>query len=335
MNNVIIETKNYRKQKMPKKKKLAVIIAASLASACLCAAAFWLFHPHIYKEWQIITAPTCTETGEGIFKCFCGETETRILDTDPINGHTKITDKGFAATKTENGLTDGSHCGICNVITDEQRVIYALGSQGLTYLATSEATCEITGIGTCSDAELIIPAYIDGYKVTGIGDYAFVGCEGITSVVVPEGVTVIGHRAFESCTSITSMELPESITKIGNGAFCGLISIESITIPSAITVISTDAFMNLWSLTEITIPENVTSIESYAFSCCSKLESISLPKSLTSIGKDAFQSCSELKSITFSGSLAEWDSVAKDTDWDYNIPEYTVYCTDGAKTVTW
>ena len=56
-------------------------------------------HPHMYKEWRIVKAPTCTEIGEGIFKCFCGEVETRVIEIDIVNEHSEVIYKGYAAKK--------------------------------------------------------------------------------------------------------------------------------------------------------------------------------------------------------------------------------------------
>ena len=36
-------------------------------------------------------------------------------------------------------------------------------------------------------------------KVTSIGDGAFRGCSGLTSVTIPNSVTIISERAFENC----------------------------------------------------------------------------------------------------------------------------------------
>ena len=57
------------------------------------------------------------------------------------------------------------------------------------------------------------------YSVTSIGDYAFYGCSGLTSVTIPESVTSIGDYAFRGCSGLTSIEIPNSVTKIGDYTF--------------------------------------------------------------------------------------------------------------------
>jgi hypothetical protein len=55
--------------------------------------------------------------------------------------------------------------------------------------------------------------------LTIIGDYAFSGCSGLTSVTIPGSVTIIGNQAFYGCSGLTSVTIPGSVTIIGNQAF--------------------------------------------------------------------------------------------------------------------
>ena len=61
-----------------------------------------------------------------------------------------------------------------------------------------------------------------------LGDYAFYGCSGLTSLTLPSGVTSIGYRAFEGCSGLTSLTIPSSVTSIGYGAFAGCSGLTSI-----------------------------------------------------------------------------------------------------------
>ena len=59
--------------------------------------------------------------------------------------------------------------------------------------------------------DIVIPKSVSyngtTYSVTGIGEWAFKGCSGLTSVTIPEGVTSIGERAFVGCSGLSSVSL--------------------------------------------------------------------------------------------------------------------------------
>lgn len=55
--------------------------------------------------------------------------------------------------------------------------------------------------------------------VTSIGDNAFNGCTGLTSMNIPEGVESIGISAFTMCNSLTSVIIPSTVTSFGNWCF--------------------------------------------------------------------------------------------------------------------
>ena len=56
-------------------------------------------------------------------------------------------------------------------------------------------------------------------SVTSIGDEAFAGCYGLTSITIPDSVTSIGNRAFKYCNNLTSVTIPSSVTHISKKAF--------------------------------------------------------------------------------------------------------------------
>ena len=134
--------------------------------------------------------------------------------------------------------------------------------------------------------------------VTSIGDKAFRGCSRLTSLTIPSGVTSIGDWAFSGCSGLTSLTLPSGVTSIGNYTFYGCRGLTSLTLPSSVTSIGNDAFTGCSGLTSLTLPSGVTSIGDYAFYGCSGLTSLTLPSSVTSIGDWAFGYCSGLTSLT-------------------------------------
>ena len=125
-----------------------------------------------------------------------------------------------------------------------------------------------------------------------LGDYAFYGCSGLTSLTLPSGVTSIGYRAFEGCSGLTSLTIPSSVTEIGNYAFYGCSGLTSLTIPSGVTSIGYGAFAGCSGLTSLTIPSSVTSIGYGAFAGCSGLTSIYVyTKKLPELGHYVFNGC--------------------------------------------
>lgn len=94
-------------------------------------------------------------------------------------------------------------------------------------LNEDELTCTVGGLSDFSYTDLVIESEIDGYKVTGIEEWAFTGCENITSVIIQDGLTEIGHYAFNRCYSLESVTIPRSVTYIGDGAFdyCSALSV--------------------------------------------------------------------------------------------------------------
>ena len=136
-----------------------------------------------------------------------------------------------------------------------------------------------------------------------LGDYAFYGCSGLTSLTIPSSVTSIGNKAFYGCSGLTSLTIPSSVTSIGDKAFHGCSGLTSLVIPSGVTSIGDKAFYGCSGLISLTIPSSVTSIDNYAFEGCSSLTSLTIPSSVTWIGWYAFSGCSGLTSLTIPSSV--------------------------------
>ncbi len=255
-------------------------------------------------------------------------------------------------TRTEDGRKHRD-CTVCGE-TIETDGIPAIGSADLSYtINTDGTTCTVTGIGKCTDTQLYIPQMIDGYRVNGIGDYAFQHCDDLISVQIAENDQLknIGEGAFFWCTGLVSVTISEGITNIGASAFYNCEGLTSISIPNSVTFIGEQAFHNCRSLTygeynngrylgnsknpyvvlmdvedatvtEVTIYPRTRVIYDGALAVCSNLTSIVIPDGVTHIGNSAFYACNRLADITIP------DSVISISDYAFDgCPSlvYTIY----------
>ena len=180
------------------------------------------------------------------------------------------------------------------------------GCSGLTSVTlnandiVSKTYSSSSNLGTIFGSQ--VKEYVLGDDVKGIGNAAFYGCSGLTSINIGNSVTSIGEGAFYLCSGLTSVTIPNSVTSIGSSAFSGCSGLTSVTIPNSVTSIGSSAFSGCSGLTSVTIPNSVTSIGKSAFYGCSGLTSVTIPNSVTSIGNAAFSGCSGLTSITLNAN---------------------------------
>ncbi len=172
---------------------------------------------------------------------------------------------------------------------------YVQGSEGLEFTSNRDGTCYVSGIGICTDTEIVIP-YVSssGDIVTGIGNRAF-DSSNATSITIPDGVTEIGNYAFSSCTSLVNINIPSSVEIIGNDAF--------VSSPGVIITEGDLKYVDKWLIicdhyaTNVTLRSDTVGIINEAFMDCDSLRSITIPASVEHIGYAAFYECSALRSI--------------------------------------
>ena len=155
------------------------------------------------------------------------------------------------------------------------------------------------------------------YPVTAIGEWAFEGGEGITSLRIPSSITSIGEYAFIDCGSNIEVKI-EDLTAwckvtFGNVHSSPLSSakkfylssseVKQLVIPEGVEAIPNFAFYQCRSITSLYISGSVKSIGSSAFEDCTSLSSVGLAEGLETIGGSAFEGCSGLSSITIPSTV--------------------------------
>lgn len=170
------------------------------------------------------------------------------------------------------------------------------------------------------EENIIVPAQMEGLKVTSIQARAFSKCTSLKNIVISEGIKEIENEVFSGCNSLESISIPNSVKKLDNflfkgcsslervsfsdsikfgyGIFSGCKALKHIDLPAGLSKIDGCQFKGCSSLQEITIPDGVKEICWEAFSGCRSLKAVVLPESLTKIGEEAFSGCSNLSDIT-------------------------------------
>lgn len=299
-------------------------------------------------ELTIAINPTAHNFGEWI-KNEGADTHTRVCSYNSEHTETESC-RGGTATCTEQATCEKCNAkygelakhdyqdGVCIVCGIRRQ------SEGLEYsLNSDENGYTVTGIGTCTDKELIIPSEYKAKPVTSIGSYAFSGCAGLTSVTVAKentkyhsaGNCLIETKSKTLIAGCKNSIIPTdgSVTRIGSYAFSYCTGLTSITIPDSVTYIGERAFYRCTGLTNVTIGGSVTYIGELAFLGCTGLTSITIPDSVTSIRYDAFRDCTGLTSITFNGTKAQWKAISKGGGWNNSVPATQVICTDGTVSI--
>ncbi|MBQ9728102.1 MAG: leucine-rich repeat domain-containing protein [Clostridia bacterium] len=212
-------------------------------------------------------------------------------------------------------------------------------SEGLAYkLAKDGASYIVTGMGECTDKNVIIPQTYNGLPVTAVGEefvytteavaasaeessaesseeensqeIAFRAVEGLESVTIPEGVTFIAELAFSYCEDLKKVTLPNSLEEVGINAFYSTPKLQYNDLEGLCYLGNKDnPYLVLahpestYEITECVVSDSAKIMLSSAFNYCRNLTSVMLGENLTNIGALAFKECTSLTQIEIGGSV--------------------------------
>ena len=218
-------------------------------------------HDHKYTSTPS-TPATCTAAGVMSYTCECGHSYT---ETIPATGHNFV----------------NNTCQNCSIKE------FVLASDG-----TKAKITKYNGNATY----LTIPATIEGYEITAIGDNVFEGKTSIVSIVIPAGVKEIGTCAFYKTGYYNN-----SANWTNGVLYIGKFLIEA----------NKDVVKGAYE-----VKDGTEVIADYAFSACDSLTAITFPASVKVIGDAAFLNCAALKDVNCGVRKGEWESVAIGTEND-------------------
>ena len=194
--------------------------------------------------------------------------------------------------------------------------------ENLTWTLDDEGTLTISGTGEMYDYRSSDSTFY--YKR-----------EQIQNIVLNEGVTHIGNYAFLSCNKVKTVSIPDSVKSIGRYCFerSGL---EEIIVPSTVEHLGEGAFHYCENLTKAELCGAIPQIDAKTFFLCKKLEQVILSNEIQEISADMFDSCIALKKITLPDKLTKIDGCAfQDSGLtEIDIPDGVTYIGNYAFTNT-
>jgi hypothetical protein len=151
----------------------------------------------------------------------------KSIEEKAFYGCGSLTSVTIPKSVTSIGFCAFADCsGIASMVVEKGNKIY-----------DSRDSCNAVIITETNELVCGCKATVIPNSVTAVGNYAFSGCGGLTSIDISDGVTLIGSYAFSGCGGLVSVTIPESVVFIGESAFADCVSLsvvtsEMLTLPS-------------------------------------------------------------------------------------------------------
>jgi hypothetical protein len=172
-------------------------------------------HSHSFNI--TVVEPTCLYAGYERYTCSCGESyntnyTSRLGHDLKVQSYTSSTCIAKGMTEYQCSRCDyseqktldmvdhsyeGNLCTKCGNLAPTEGIAYELSADGEYYI--------VTGLGTCTQTEIVLASSIEGLPVTQIAPEAFMGEQSLLDVFIPSSVTEIGTSAFKHCDNLLSI----------------------------------------------------------------------------------------------------------------------------------
>ena len=291
---------------------------------------------HDWVAQEVVKEKTCTQNGVISYSCSCGETKTKIQQSEghqcddwtirteatcklgglrqgvckvceeeisediPVSDHVYVNGvcKWCKAKENENTLpnTDTTQS---NNSANSTLNDGKTATDGLYFISNGDGTCYLSGVAEFYYNAVVIRSTANGETVTGIGAKAFSGVNDVEFISIPATVTDIPNGSFSECPDLLSFKVDSQ-----NPAFC---AVNGILYNKAMTTIL--CYPSGIPNAGFVLPQSVTTIAEGAFCYNIDLIRICIHSNLNTIGPDAFKNTFRLNEIYYEGSASQWQSV--------------------------
>ena len=262
----------------------------------------------------------------------CIYTDVTTIESNAFNSDGNIDTVYYAGTAEQwAAISIGEGNGNLTNATVVFNYTEPVYSEGLAFVSRNDGTCELSGLGTCTDLNVVIPPVSpDGDVVTGIRQNSFYWTS-VESITIPETVTNIHTWAFRGLGALTSISVspfnpafkvvdgclysmdmkslvltpvtisgkftvPEGVETLYGSCFHLRSNVTEVELPWTLKTICIFAFRDS-KITSLTLPEGLEFIGDYAFMNCKDLTSINLPSTVTDTSDHIFEGCDSLKTV--------------------------------------
>ncbi len=274
-----------------------------------------------------VSLPNSLTTIQGYAFIGCGKlanvnlpANLETIGTAAFDMSTAFTHLVIPKSVTSIGGMAFGYCPMESIIVEEGNTVYH--SAGNCLIHTESKTLH-TG---CNKS--IIP---DDGSVTTIGADCMAGCNGLTTIVIPDSIKRIEFYAFGECKNLRTIVIPNGVEYVDNAFYycdnlqfnvydnvnylgneenpylvcVGAVDreIRSCSIREEARFVVSSAFYACENIRSIVVPDNVVMIGDYAFYLMEDLKSIKIGESVKTIGENAFLWSSTLESITLPASV--------------------------------